>query len=115
MNLVWRPPAPPAQICCKLNCMAAPISTNRFSAQPRSQTSAVPLAEPTSSSEAGAQVEPQTARWQLVGGLAERAVGHVRVDTVEVAAVKQVEDFTLGFDLHLFRKEPRNIEVFLEG
>ena len=91
------------------------MSTNRSSAQPRNETSAVSPAEPTSSLEARPKVELQAARRQLAGGLAERTVGHARVDAVQVGAIKQIEDFSLGLDLHLFRKEPRKTEVFLEG
>ncbi len=65
--------------------------------------------------EAGAQVHLHAARRQLAGGLAERTVSHARVDAVEVGAVKQIENLAFGLDLHLFREEPRNIEVFLEG
>ena len=73
------------------------------------------LAEPASELEARPKVKLQAARRQLAGGLAERAVSHARVNAIQVGAVKQVEDFALGFDLHLFREEPRNTEMFLEG
>src|SRR5208337_2982091 len=110
MNPIRRQAAPPGQICWKFRGMAAPISANRFSVQPRIDGSAVALAEPASNSEACPQVELQAARRQLAGGLAERTVGHARVDSVEIGAVKQIEDFALGLDLHLFREEPRDIE-----
>lgn len=38
--------------------------------------------EADKSLEAGAQMEPQAARRQLAGGLAERTVGHARVNAV---------------------------------
>ena len=73
------------------------------------------LAEPTSELEARPKVKLQAARRQLAGGLAERTVGHARVNAIQVGAVKQVEDFALGFDFDLLRKEPRKAEVLLEG
>src|ERR1019366_277782 len=82
MNLVRRKPAPPARVYWKPNVMAAPMSTNRFSVQPRNQTSAVSLAEPTNSLEVRPKVGLQAARRQLACGLAERTVGHARVDAV---------------------------------
>jgi len=41
----------------------------------------LPAGPPAERLEAGAQVELQAARRQLIGGLTERTVGHARVDT----------------------------------